>query len=467
MKKETKKPYKYSRTNCYDVWSEKTIQDAYKFCDEYSKFLDKARTERLSVEYWINMLEKDWFQDIEKIKWKLQPWKKIYFNFRNKNLFAAIIGKQPLSKGFRMICSHVDSPRIDLKYMPIYESDWLCLLKTHYYWGIKKYQWVTIPLSIHWVIYDKNWKKIKISIWDSPKDPIFFLSDLLPHLGRDQMEKKWSKIIEWEEMNLIIWSRFAPWKKEKLKDNILKLLYDKYWITEKSFLWAEIQLVPSQMTRNIWFDESLLWWYWHDDRICAYVGMKSLLDQKVTPEFTSVVYWTDKEEIGSKWTTSSDSRTFNYFIWKILKACNQNLDQLWVDEMFFNSMAISWDVGILLDPNFKAVYDIQNSALINNWLIIEKYTWHWGKYSANDADAEYVNKLINHFDKNNVVYQMWWHGKIDLWWWGTISQYFAKLWIKIIDMWIWVLNMHAPFEVVWKADIYACYQWYKSFWSIK
>lgn len=468
MKKEQKKPYLFSRTNCYDKWNETTIKTAYKLSDTYSNFLDKARTERLAVEEWIKILEKNGFKNMENIKSKLKPWDKVYFNFRDKNLFAAVIWKNDITKTwFRLICSHVDSPRIDLKYMPIYDSDWLCLLKTHYYGWIKKYQWVTIPLSMHWVIYDKNWKKVNISIWDKKEDPIFFLSDLLPHLWRDQLEKKWSKVIEWEDMNLIIGSRYSPANGEKLKENILKLLYEAYWITEKWFLGAELELVPSQMTKSIWFDKSLLWGYGHDDRVCAYIWMQSLIDLKSTPEFTSIVYWTDKEEIWSKGTTSSDSRTFPYFIEKLLKLNNKNIDLLDIDNVFFNSMAISWDVWIIMDPNFKWVFDPQNTALVNNWLIIEKYTWHGWKYSANDADAEYINKIINHFDKNNIIYQMWGHGKIDLWWWGTISQYFAKLWVQIIDMWIWVMNMHAPFEVIAKADMYACYQWYKSFWSLK
>lgn len=464
MKKQEK--YTYKRTSCYDIWTNEQIKKANIFSNQYMKFLDIARTERLCITEWIKLLESKWFKNIEKNKWKLKAGDKIYFNFRNKNLFATILWKQSLDNGIRLIATHIDSPRIDLKYMPMYESDWLCLLKTHYYGWIKKYQWVTIPLSIHWVIYDKNNKKIEISIWDNPNDPVFFLSDILPHLGREQLKKEWSKIIEWEQMNLIIWSKYSPNKKEKIKINILKILFDQYWITEKSFISAELQLTPHQQTKEIWFDKSMIWGYGHDDRSCSYCALRSLADTNKTPFFTNIVYWSDKEEIGSRGTTSADSNVLRYFLQLLAEKSWKDINLYQMDKCLFESKAISGDVSSLIDPSFKSVYDPLNTAIINHWLVIEKYTWAWWKYSANDADAEYIQEIINHFDKNKVTYQMWWLGKVDEWWGWTISQFFAKQWIKIIDIWIWVLNMHSPFEIISKTDLFTCYQAYWSFWNL-
>jgi len=279
-KKKAPKPYTYERTSCYDVRDQKTLDDMEKFSGWYIDFLKTSKTERLTVRNWVKMLEKDWFVDITKFKWVPKPWQKLYLNYREKNLFAVIFGKKPLDNWVKVVCSHVDSPRIDFKYMPFFESDWLCLMKTHYYWWIKKYQWVTIPLSMIGTIYDKNWKKLEINIWEDEKDPVFFLSDLLPHLWMEQMEKKASKIIEWEEMNLIVWSKFSPEQEQKVKENVLRLIYEKYGIKEENFVGAELEIVPCIQPREVGFDRSMIGWYGQDDRICAYTSIRSLLEYK-------------------------------------------------------------------------------------------------------------------------------------------------------------------------------------------
>lgn len=463
---EKKKPYMYQRTSCYDKRDKKTLDEMEKFSKWYIDFLKTAKTERLSVRKWVEMLEKNWFVDIAKFKWTPKPWQKIYFNYREKNLFAVVFGKKSLDTWIRTICSHVDSPRIDFKYMPFFDSDGLCLMKTHYYGGIKKYQRVAMPLSIIGTIYDKNWKKLDINIWEDEKDPVFFLSDLLPHLWADQMAKKASKVVEWEEMNLLVWSKFSPKQKENVKENILKLVYEKYGITEEWFVWAELEIVPCLHPREVWFDRSMIGWYGQDDRICAYASMKSLLDSKTTPEQTSIIYRTDKEEIWSTGATWSQSNVFTYVIEKLYALYQKNFNVLDIDNVLHNSLAISSDVTVLLDPNFKWAHDASNTAIINHGVVLEKFTWSWWKYSANDADIEYIHKLKRHFDKNNIIYQFGWMWKIDLWWWGTISKYLAHLWMDIVDMWPGLLNMHAPFEVSGKADIYAAYLAYKIFWNM-
>lgn len=465
--KKKEKEYIYKRISCYDVWDSKILKDMEKFSQDYISFLDSNKTERLCVKNGQMMLEKSWFKNIDKFWNKAKQWDKFFYNFREKNLFAVIKWKKSIKEWFRLIWAHIDSPRIDLKYMPFYESDGFCLLKTHYYWWIKKYQRVTIPLSMIWVIFDKNGKKIEINIWEKDTDPVFFLSDLLPHLGANQMKKDWSKVIEAEEMNLIIGSAYSPKKDEKVKENILKILFEKYWITEKDFAGAEIELAPNSKTREIWFDRSLIWWYWHDDRACAYTSMRALLDYKWTPEYTTIIYWVDKEEIGSIWATSAESRVFRHLISKLYSFEDKDFSMVDLNEIFFHSKAISADVWVVLDPNFKWAFDPLNTGLVNHGILVEKYTWARWKYSANDADAEYVAQLKNHFDKNNIIYQFGGLGKVDLWGGGTISMHFAQLGINIVDMWVWILNTHAPFEVVSKADLYATYQAYKSFIDLK
>ncbi len=459
--------YVYKRTSCYDVWDNKTFKEVDKFAQDYISFLNNNKTERLCVKNWQAMLEKLWYKDIDKIWNNMKAGDKAFYTFRNKNLFAIVKGKKSIKEWFRLICAHIDSPRIDLKYIPFYDSDGFCLLKTHYYGWIKKYQRVTIPLSMIWVVFDKNGKKVEINIGEEDTDPVFFLSDLLPHLGAEQMKKDWSKVIEAEDMNLIVGSAYSPAKEEKPKENILKLLFEKYWITEKDFTGAEIEIVPNSKAREIWFDRSLIWWYGHDDRACSYTAMRALMDYKGTPEYTTIIYWVDKEEIGSLGATSAESRVFRNLVSKLYSFEDKNFSMVDLNEIFFRSKAISADVPAIMDPSFKSAFDPLNTAIVNHGVILEKYTWARWKYHANDADAEYVAELKNHFDKTNVIYQFGGLGKVDLWGWGTISMHFAQLGINIIDMWVGILSTHAPIEVLSKADLYATYQAYKSFIDLK
>lgn len=475
MTKEKKLEYVNEKKTCYDVMDKNDLKKMDNLIWEYKDFLQENKTERLVVKNSIKILKKNWFVDIEDLEKNLKNniykfeeliWKKVYFNFRDKNLFATVIWKNELSKGIRLIWSHIDSPRIDLKYKPVIENNGMCLLKTHYYWWIKKYQRLTIPISIIWVIFDKNWKKIEISIWEKEDDPVLFLSDLLPHLWINQMNKKAEKVVEGEEMNVLIWTKYSIEKKEKVKNNVLKILFEKYWITEDSFSGADLSLVPAQKVRYVWIDKSMIWGYGQDDRVCSFMGLKSLLDLEKVPNYTWIMNFSDKEEIWSTGTTGSQSRVFTYFLQRLMNLYSENVSMLDVDNCCFNSYAISADVTACLDPNFAWVYDDVNSCYINQGIAIEKFTGHWWKYDWSEAEAEYTQKIKEHLKKNNILFQFAWLWKVDLWWWWSICKYLAHLWFNIIDMGVGVLNMHAPFEVASCADIYMTYKAYHCFWDL-
>ncbi len=471
MVNKKKAEYISEKTSCYDVMKASDIKEMDKYIERYMEFLQKNKTERLVVNDSMKTLEKNGFVDIETMKgkkWQYKDlvWKKVYFNFRGKNLFATVLGKKDLSGWVRLLWSHVDSPRIDLKYKPVIENNWICLLKSHYYGGIKKYQWLTIPLSIMWVIYDKKGNKIEISIWENEKDPVLFLSDLLPHLWREQMKKTADKVIEWEEMNIIIGSKYSAKQEETVKENILKILFDKYGITEDSFSGADLSLVPAQKVRYVWFDKSMVWWYGQDDRSCSFAWLQAILDLK-SPTYTGILYFSDKEEIWSTWTTGAQSRALTYFVQEIMDLYMDNVKMIDVDRCFFNSYGISADVTAIIDPNFDSVSDKNNSCFINYGPALEKFTGHGGKYEWSEADAEFVQKLKSHFAKNHIVYQFSGLGKIDVWWGATICKYLAHLWFNIIDMGIGVLNMHSPFEVSSCADLFMTYKAYHSFLNME
>ncbi len=466
-KKENEKTPEYINDpkSCYDVYDDETIEASSKFSDKYMNFLSKAKTERQTIQEWVQLLKENGFKNIEDIK-NLKTWDKVYFNYRGKNLFACQIGKDLLSNGFNLIGSHVDAPRIDFKYKPFYTSNGLGLMKTQYYGGIKKYQRVATPLSIIGTIYDKDGNKKHIQIWEQQGDPNFFLSDLLPHLSKDQLQKKAKKVIEGEKMNLIIGSKHDKDESNKLKENILKIFFEKYNIREQDFMWAELQLVPSFKPKHIGIDRSMIGGYGQDDRICAYSSLRALIDMQETPRQTAIVYWSDKEEVGSIGSTGSQSNILTYFIQKLFTKTTDNFNIIDIQDCFYQSNAISSDVSAMFDPNFSEVFDKRNTAKINRGIILEKYTGRGGKYLANDADTEYVQKLKNMLENNNIPYQFGEIGKVDQWGGGTISKFLAHLGINTIDAGPGLFNMHAPLEVASKTDLYSTYQTFKNFWYI-
>ncbi len=430
------------------------------FCDDYKAFLDAGKTERLCVKESIALAKKAGFIPYTR-GMKLSPGDKIFRNNREKAIVFAVIGKDDVSNGANIVAAHIDSPRIDLKQMPLYESEGLSLFKTHYYGGIKKYQWPAIPLEIHGVVAKKNGEVIDVAVGNHPSDPVFVITDLLPHLGKDQLQKKASEVIPGESLNILCGSRPVPGADDKTTDavklNVLKLLNDKYGITEEDFLSAELCVVPAFCARDIGFDRSLIGSYGHDDRVCAYTSLRALLELD-TPHKTAVCILADKEEIGSEGVSGMQSSFFDTFIEDICASFKTSLR-----ECYEASACLSADVSVAMDPTFPDVYEKKNTAYVNHGVTLCKYTGSRGKSSSSDASAEMIGKLRMLFDENHICWQMGALGKVDQGGGGTVAMYMANRNIETIDAGVPVLSMHAPFEVVAKTDVYMAYLAMSSF----
>ena len=452
----------HNKKNGWEVATEEEKQNIFKFCDEYMYFLDKAKTEREAVEFSTDILVKNGFRNIEEVN-SLNPGDKVYYINRDKNVFVAVIGKQDLEKGINIVGAHIDSPRLDLKPNPLYEDTGFAYLKTHYYGGIKKYQWTTIPLAIHGVIVKANGEKVKINIGEDESEPIFTITDLLPHLAQEQMEKKLKSGIEGEALNLLIGSIPYDDSKvtEKVKLNILNILNQKYGIKEVDFLSSEIELVPAFKARSLGFDSSMIASYGQDDRICAYTSLRAILDVEV-PEKTAVCILADKEEIGSVGNTGMESNVFDTFVAEILNKTNQNKVNL-LDKVFCNSKMLSADVDAGLDPIYASVSEKNNASMLGKGIGMCKYTGARGKSGASDANAEYVAEVRKMLEENGILYQISELGKVDVGGGGTIAYIFANKGIDVIDCGVPVLSMHAPYEVTSKYDVYSAYKTYKAF----
>lgn len=430
---------------------------------DYVNFLNKAKTERESCTELLKMIEKAGFQNLDTINRKLTAGDKVYQVNRNKTLIAAIIGEEPIEKGINAVGAHIDSPRIDLKQNPVYEEAGLAMLKTHYYGGIKKYQWTALPLAMHGVILKEDGKKVEIVIGEDESDPVFCISDLLPHLAKDQMQKKMSEAIEGESLNIIIGNE--PIKdekvKEKIKLNLLRILNEKYGIKEKDFLTAEIELVPAIKAREVGLDRSLVGGYGQDDRVCAFTAIKAIMEIS-KPKRTAICVLADKEEIGSIGNTGMQSRAFENFIAELIEA-KQGYNGINLIRALKNSKMISADVNAGVDPSYEGVMEKRNSAFIGGGVSLTKYTGSGGKYSANDAHAEFVSEIRQLFDKEKVIWQIGELGKVDQGGGGTIAGYLANLGMDVIDCGVALLSMHSPYEIASKVDIYMAYKAYKVF----
>ncbi len=453
-----------SKKNGWEVVTEDEKQSIFKFSDEYIYFLNKAKTEREAVEFSVEVLEKNNFKNIENVN-MLNPGDKIYYVNREKNVYAAVIGKKPLEEGINIVGAHIDSPRLDLKPNPLYEDSGFAYLKTHYYGGIKKYQWTTIPLAIHGVIVKANGEKVKINIGEDEQDPIFTITDLLPHLAQDQMEKKLKSGIDGEALNLLIGS--IPYKDdkvtEKVKLNILNILNQKYGIKEVDFLSSEIELVPAFKARSLGFDSSMVASYGQDDRVCAYTSLRAILDAE-NPEKTAVCILADKEEIGSVGNTGMEANVFDTFVAEMLNKSGQNKVNL-LDKVFCNSKMLSADVDAGLDPIYASVSEKNNASMLGKGIGMCKYTGSRGKSGASDANAEYVAEVRKMLEENNILYQISELGKVDVGGGGTIAYIFANKGIDVIDCGVPVLSMHAPYEVTSKYDVYSAYKTYRAFFK--
>ena len=439
-------------------------EEIFNFCKGYMDFLNKAKTEREFIKQSKITADQNGFKDISQYE-NLKPGDKVYFINRDKSMYLAVIGQEKMENGLHIIGSHVDSPRLDLKPNPLYEDSGFAYFKTHYYGGIKKYQWTTIPLSIHGVIVKANGEKIELEIGENENDPIFTITDLLPHLAVEQMEKKLKNGIEGENLNLLIGSIHFEGEKltEKVKLNILNILNQKYGITEEDLYSSEIELVPAFRARSLGFDSSMVAAYGQDDKICAYTSLMAMMNLENVKN-TAVCILSDKEEIGSMGNTGMESHMFDYFVSELLNKTGENRVNL-LDKVFCFSKMLSSDVDAGFDPIYASVSDKTNAGFLGRGIALVKYTGARGKSGASDANAEFVAWVRNVLEKNNIKYQLTELGKVDIGGGGTIAYILANKGTDVIDCGVPVLSMHAPYEVTSKFDIYEAFKTYKAFWN--
>ena len=443
-------------------------EEVFSFADEYRRFISECKTERECVDYFAEKAKKAGFVNLEDViaaNTTLKAGDKVYANNMGKGMAMFVIGKESMEKGMNILGAHIDSPRMDLKQDPLYEDSDFAMLDTHYYGGIKKYQWVTLPLALHGVIAKKDGSVVKVSIGDKPGDPVFGVSDLLIHLSGDQMSKKASEVIEGENLDLLIGSIPEASEdekaKEKVKANIMKMLSAEYGIEEEDFLSAEIEVVPAGEARDYGLDRSMIMGYGHDDRVCAYPSFEAMLVDDA-PEVTSVCLLVDKEEIGSVGASGMESRFFENTVAEVMNAAGE-YSELKLRRALKNSKVLSSDVSAAFDPNFPGVMTKRNTAYFGKGLVFNKYTGARGKSGSNDANAEYIGKLRNIMDGNNVSFQTAELGKVDQGGGGTIAYILANYGMNVIDSGVPVLNMHAPWEIISKADLYEAKCGYKAF----
>ena len=443
-------------------------EEVFQFAENYRKFISDCKTERECVDFFVEKAEKAGFVNLEKViaeHTALKAGDRVYANNMGKGMALFVIGKESMEKGMNILGAHIDSPRLDLKQDPLYEDTDFAMLDTHYYGGIKKYQWVTLPLALHGVIAKKDGTVVKVNVGDKPGDPVFGVSDLLIHLSGEQLEKKAAKVIEGENLDLLIGS--IPMQtedekvKEKVKANIMNLLSKECGIEEEDFLSAEIEVVPAGEAKDYGFDRSMIMGYGHDDRVCAYPSFEAMLVSE-NPEITSVCLLVDKEEIGSVGASGMQSRFFENTVAEVMAAAG-SYSELALRRALANSKVLSSDVSAAFDPNFPSVMTKRNTAYFGKGLVFNKYTGSRGKGGSNDANAEYIGKLRNIMDTNEVSFQTAELGKVDQGGGGTIAYILANYGMNVIDSGVPVLNMHAPWEIISKVDLYEAYRGYIAF----
>ncbi len=442
------------------IMSDSEIAACDDFCESYKGFLDSAKTEREAVVTTIARAKEEGFVEYKQ-GMSLKSGDKIYYNNRGKAIILAVIGNEPIENGVHLAAAHIDSPRIDLKQNPLYEDNEVALFKTHYYGGIKKYQWATIPLSLHGVAVKKDGTKVTICIGEDENDPVFFISDLLPHLAQEQVKRTLNEGIKGEELNVIVGSR--PFRdddiSEKVKLNILSILNEKYGMIESDFLSAEFEMVPAFKAKDIGFDRSLIGAYGHDDRVCAYTALEAILGcDKVNK--TAVVCLTDKEETGSDGNTGLCSAYLENFLYDLAESFGVKGRTL-----ISNTECLSADVNAAFDPTFPDVVERRNAAFLNYGVVVTKFTGARGKSGTSDASAEFVGRVRALMEKNDIIWQTGELGKVDLGGGGTVAAYLANMNMDVIDVGVPVLAMHAPYEVVAKTDVYMTYKAFSAFFA--
>ncbi|MEE0944493.1 MAG: aminopeptidase [Clostridia bacterium] len=463
--KELYEKLKYNKKNVYKEISGDESKEMLILADDYRKFLDSGKTERECIAEAIKLAKENGFVPFGE-KAELKPGDCVYFTNREKNIMLVKVGNEDIEKGLNIVGAHVDSPRLDLKQNPLYESDGMALFKTHYYGGIKKYQWTAIPLAIHGVICKKNGEKISVCIGEKDDDPVFTITDLLPHLAKDQMSKSMLEGIEGEALNILIGGIGAGSDEisERVKFNILNILSISYDITEEDFLSAELEVVPAFKARNVGLDNGFVGAYGQDDRVCAYTALKSIFDIE-TPARTAVCLLVDKEEIGSVGNTGMLSKFFEMAVAELIAKLKGGCDMVTYNRTITASACLSSDVGAAFDPNYPSVSEKSNQSFAGGGLVLMKYTGARGKSEASDASAEFVSEIKTILDNNGVVWQTSELGKVDQGGGGTIAMYVGNLNMDVIDCGVPVLSMHSPFEITAKGDIYMAYKAYKAFYN--
>ena len=443
----------YKRKNGRLYSDESIVNAADSYCDGYKAFLDKAKTEREAAKAAMEMAKAAGFTEFEHGK-NYGAGDRVFFNNRGKTVAFAVIGKQPVENGVNITAAHIDSPRLDLKPNPLYEDVDLALFKTHYYGGIKKYQWTAVPLALHGVFVLKDGTVKEVSVGEKEDEPKFVINDLLPHLASEQIKRTLNEGIKGEELNVLIGSH--PFKDDKgselVKLNILKLLNEKYGVTEEDFLSAELEMVPAAHACDIGFDRSMIGAYGQDDRVCAYPALTAVLEVK-TPERTALAILTDKEEVGSMGNTGLESDFLRYVVGDLAKM--QGGDPTLA---LRRSKCLSADVNAAMDPTFQDVMERKNASFLNYGVVVTKYTGARGKSSTSDASAEYVAEVRALLDRENIVWQMGEMGKVDIGGGGTVAMFVANMGVDVVDLGVPVLSMHAPFETTAKFDVYMCYR---------
>ncbi len=470
MSKEFKENYDKITHKFENSWEtisndEETI--LYRFADEYKVFLDNGKTERECVDVILRIAKLNGFRDLKECianDEEVKPGMKIYGNNKGKSAVILIVGEDNIQDGMNIIGTHLDSPRLDIKPFPLYEDGGLALLKTHYYGWVKKYQWASIPIALHGVVFKKNGEKVNLVIGENENDPVFFISDLLPHLAKNQMVKKLSEGITGEGLNIIVGSIPLGDKDidTKVKFHIMKILNNKYGIEEDDFAVAEIQAVPATKARDVGLDRGLVAGYGHDDRACSFAALRAILEVD-KPKRTCAVVFADKEEVGSNGNTGMESKFFENIIAELIALQNRNYNEIFLRRALARSKALSGDVMAAFNPNFPDVLDKRNAAFLGKGVTLVKYTGSRGKLNCNDANSEFIMNVRNIFNENNITWQIGELGKVDQGGAGTIAYALANYGAEVIDCGVPVINMHAPYELISKIDLYMTFKGYKAF----
>lgn len=468
------------KKNVWETYSEEQLQELEKLCAGYRDFLDNGKTERECIDTIVNTIEKAGYRELEtliKNKETLKSGDKVYSVWMNKSIVMFQMGEKPMTEGMNILGAHIDSPRLDIKQNPLYEDGGFAYLDTHYYGGVKKYQWVTIPLALHGVVVKKDGTTIEVNIGENEDDPVFFISDLLIHLSQEQLEKKAAKVIEGEALDIIVGNKplkvesakeedkNADGKKETVKEAVkagaLDILKETYGIEEEDFISAELEVVPAGKAREAGFDRSMILAYGQDDRVCAYTSMAAMLDIEKTDRTVCCIL-VDKEEIGSVGATGMQSRFFENAVAEVMNLCGE-YSELNVRRCLSHCCMLSSDVSSAFDPSFAGSFDKKNVAYLGGGMVFNKFTGSRGKSGSNDANAEYLAHIRDIFAKKEICFQTAELGKVDLGGGGTIAYILALYGMNVIDSGVAVLNMHAPWEATSKADVYETYRGYKAF----